>query len=136
GLPATLHTARKATLMGGQSSSNQTMQQSSETSPYAPTQGLLGNIIGGLNSQFGNAAPTSAEQGAIGTIQNNAASTPNYGTQATDLTNSLFNGGTDRTGVVNGAYQNLQNQLSPYANGQNLDPMSSPGMQSVLDTIR
>lgn len=124
--------------MSGTSKSTQdtSQQQSSTTAPWAPTQGLLTDIIGGLNGQTANAAPTSAEQGALGTIQQNAQGMPNFGTQATDLTNSLFSGGTDRTGMVTDANNNYQQSLSPYMNADYLDPMKTPGMQGILDTIR
>lgn len=122
--------------MGGKSTSETKTQQSATTVPWEPTQGLLGNIITGLEGQVGNVNPTAAEQGAINTIQQNAQTTPNYGSQATDLTNSLFSGGPDRTGVASNAYSTLQNQLMPTANGANLDPTQAPGMQSLLDTIR
>jgi len=123
--------------MGSSKQDTQSSQtENSQTAPYQPTQGLLGDIIGGLNGQMSAATPTSAENGALSTIQANAQNTPNYGAQATNLTNNLFTGGTQPTPMVNAAYNTYQGQLTPYANGSNLDPTKSPGMQQVLATIR
>ncbi len=121
--------------MGGTSKQSTQQTQSSTTAPWAPTQPLLGQIITGLQGQYGQTTPTGAEQNAITSLQNNAASLPNYTSQAAGLLNNLFSGGTDRTGIVNNAYSQYQNQLSPYANG-NPDPTQTPGIQNVLNTIQ
>ncbi len=119
--------------MGGTSKSTQnTSQQSTSTqNPWDQAMPALGGILGGINSQVGNYAPTGAEQNAIGTIQNNAQGAQNYGGQATSLANDMMSGG----GILNNAYQQYQNQLNPIAN-QNNDPTQAPGMQALLDTIR
>jgi hypothetical protein len=122
--------------MGGTSKQQQQTQQSSQTSPWAPTQGLLNNIIGGVQGQFNNYQPTSAEAGALNTIQQNAQSLPNFAPQATSLANDLTGNTTGaNSGILSSAYQNYQNQLNPIAN-QNNDPTQTPGIQSLLDTIR
>jgi hypothetical protein len=122
----------------GKGTAEATTQQSqqSQTSPWLPAQGALQGILGGINSQIGNYGPTGAEQGALDELMRNAQGAQNYGGQATGLANDLMAGGTDRSGMLNDAYSRYQQQLNPYASGANLDPMSSPGMRSVLDTIR
>lgn len=125
--------------MGGTSSSTQRTSQEqqgqSTTSPWAPAQGILSNILSGIGSQ--SAAPTTAQNNALGTIQQNAQGAQNYGGQATDLANQLMAGGgaQQNAGILGSAYQNYQNQLNPIAN-QNNDPTQAPGMQALLDTIR
>ena len=121
--------------MGGKSSGQTTT--SSQTQPWQPTQPLLNNIIGGLGTQYGSQAPTNpAEQTALNQIQANASSIPSYGPQATSLVNDLFTGGPNFQPQVSDAISQYQQQLTPYAQGQYLDPTQAPGMQNVLDTIR
>ncbi len=123
---------------GSDTSTTQNMQGTSTQNPWAQAMPALQGILGGLGSQIGNYNPTSAESGALSTLQGNAQGAQNYGGQATDLANSLMSGGgtQQNAGILSDAYKNYQTQLNPYANGQNLDPTQSPGMQNVLDTIR
>lgn len=125
--------------MGGTSKSTSATSQSqqSETNPWAPTQGLLNGVIGGINGQVGNAAPTGAENGALSSIMQNAQGAQNYGGQATSLANSLMAGGGTgaNAGMLGDAYKNYQQQLSPYANGQNLDPSQNPATAAMIDRI-
>lgn len=123
--------------MGGTSKSEQQTTQSSQTNPWAPAQGALNGILGGINGQVSNYQPTSAETGALGQIMGNAQNQPNYGPQATQYANSLLSGGgtAANAGILNNAYQTYQNQANPIAN-QNNDPMQTPGMAQLLATIR
>ncbi len=122
--------------MGGQSSTEQKTQQSSQTNPWEPTQGLLKDIIGGVQGQFGNTTPSAAETGAYNTINQNAQNVQNYAPQAMGLASDLQGGGTSGAqGILGNAYANYQNQLNPIAN-QNNDPMQTPGIRALLDTIR
>lgn len=119
--------------MGGESSQQQ--QTSSQTDPWKPTMPVLQNILSGIGGI--NAAPTSAQTGALGSIMGNAQGTQNYGTQATSLANNLMSGGGTgaNAGILSNAYSQYQNQMNPVAT-QNNDPMQTPGIQSLLDTIR
>lgn len=123
--------------MGGtsQQTSNTTQASQSKTAPWEPTQGILQNIIGGIGQQ--GYQPTGAENNALTTIQNNAANSPSYGGQATDLATQLMAGGgaNANAGILGNAYQQYQTQLNPIAN-QNNDPMQTPGIRALLDTIR
>lgn len=112
-----------------------TMQGTSTQNPWAEAMPALNGILGGLNTQ--SYAPTTAQNNALGTIAQNAQGAQNYGGQATDLANSLMSGGgtAQNAGILGDAYKNYQAQLNPIAN-QNNDPMQSPGMQAILDTIR
>lgn len=122
--------------MGGTSTQQSATQQSSKTSPWEPTQGILKDILGGVSGQFGNYAPNAAETGAINTLSRNAQNAPNYAPQAMQLSKDLMGGGTGPSaGILNDAYANYQKQLNPIANQSN-DPMQAPGMQALLETIR
>lgn len=122
---------------GSDTSTSQNMNSTTFQNPWAEAMPALQGILGGLNTQTGNYAPTSAESGAINTIQNNAQGAQNYGGQATSLANDLMAGGgaAQNAGILGDAYANYQRQLNPIAN-QNNDPTQAPGMQALLDTIR
>lgn len=91
--------------------SSQTQKTNSTTAPWQPTQAPLQGIIDQISG---------ANLG-----QNQFAS------QFTDLAGDLFSGGTDRTGYVSGALENL----APIAGGQNLSPLQNPEFQNYLSTI-
>jgi len=120
--------------MPGIGTSKQEQSQSSQTSPWAPAQPALQGILSGISGQLGNYTPNAAETSALGTLSQNATNQPNYGAQTNALTGSYLGG--DPTGLLNPALQQYQQQLSPYASGQNLNPMTAPGMQGVLQTIQ
>lgn len=121
--------------MGGTSETTQSTQ--SKTEPWKPTVGLLKDIVGGVQGEFGNYKPTGAETGALNTMMSNAQSTGNYAPQATGLANDLMaGGGVDaNSGILRDAYARFQNQLNPIAS-QNNDPTQAPGMQALLETIK
>lgn len=120
--------------MGGTTTTNTTQQSAQNTQPWAPAQPQLGAILGQLGGQPDpNANPY--EQAALAQLQVNANNTPNLVPQATSLTNDLSAGGTDRTGILSGAYGNLQGTLNPIANAS-LDPTQTPGIQNLLSTIQ
>lgn len=121
--------------MGGRSTSQTQQSQQSKTDPWAPTQTSLYSAINALDPSIHNYQPTGAEQGALNSLQQSASNIPDFTQQGVGLLNSLFSGGTDRTGIVNDAYSQYKNQLSPYANGP-VDPTQTPGMANLLDTIR
>src|SRR5690348_16605980 len=104
-LPRAVYSFGEKNKMPGLGTSKQSTQtvQNTQTGPWLPAQGALGNVINALTPLTQNSQPTGAEQNALTQIQNNAAAIPNYTSQATGLLNSLFSGGTDRTGIVNDA---------------------------------
>ena len=120
---------------GGTSTSGQTTQTSSKTQPWAPTVPGLKNIIGGINSQFPNYEPTSAETGALDTIMGNAQKGNPFTGRITSLANDLLGGGTDRSGMVNDAYSQYQQQAQPFLDPSYLDPASNPAFKGYMDTI-
>lgn len=122
--------------MGGTSKTTQQTQQSSTTNPWEPTQGILRDILSGIQGQVGNYQPTSAETDAIQQLETNARNLPNYTSQATSLANDYLTGGPDRSGVVGDAYNASKAALSPYLNPDWLDPTKVPGIAAALDTVR
>lgn len=123
-------------MAGGTSTQKTQQQQNSSTEPWQNALPQLNGILGGISEGVNNYQPTGAEQGALGTLMSNAQATPNYAPQAMSLANDLMGGGTNYGGMINDAYKQYQQQLSPYANGQNLDPTQAPGMAQLLETIR
>jgi len=122
--------------MGGTSKTTQQTQQSSTTNPWEPTQGILKDILNGVQGQVGNYQPTSAETSAIRQLEANAQNLPNYTPQATSLANDYLTGGPDRTGIVGDAYSASKAALSPYLSPDWLDPTKVPGIAAALDTVR
>jgi hypothetical protein len=122
--------------MGGTSKSTQQTQQSSTTNPWEPTQGILKDILGGIQAQVGNYQPTSAEMAAINQLKTNAANLPNYAPQATSLAGDYLTGGPDRSGIVGDAYNSSKAALSPYLSSDWLDPTKVPGIAAALDAVR
>lgn len=122
--------------MGGTSKTTQETQQSSTTNPWAPTQGILNDILKGIQGQVSNYQPTSAETGAIRQLETNAQNLPNYAPQATGLVNDYLTGGPDRSSTVGDAYEASKTALTPYLNPDWLDPTKVPGIAAALDTVR
>jgi hypothetical protein len=122
--------------MGGQSSSTQT--QSSTTAPWTAAQPALTGLLGGLQGQLGNTGVTGAETGALNTIENNAANTPNYTSGINSYVQSLLGGGgaNNQAGNVNQNYQNYAAQTNPLASNTNYDPMQTPGIGNQLSALQ
>lgn len=122
--------------MGGKSSSGQTSSQSqqSTTNPWAPAQPALQGILSGIQGQLGNYQPNGLETGAIQQLTQNAQNAPNYGDQANGVVSGMFGG--DPTGLLTSGLKDYKAGLTPYSNGDYLNPLSAPGMKDVLSTIR
>lgn len=132
--------------MGGKSTSettqsatqNASQSQNSTTAPWAPTQGLLGNIINQLGTASNSTGLTDAQNGALGTITNNSnAASGLFGPQQYNYAQSLYNGGgaLNQAGTVNQNYQNYYNQTNPLAANTNYNPYSTPGFGDAINTL-
>lgn len=117
----------------GKSSSEQTSQSQSQTAPWQPAQANLQGILSGINSQLPNYQTNPTEQQALTQLTSNSQNLPNFGTQAGNVASSFLAG--DPSGLLKPALSNYQAQLNPIAN-QNNDPMQTPGIQNLLNTIR
>jgi hypothetical protein len=82
----------------------------------------------------GGVGMTPDQASAFGVLKNNAAQGNPFTAQTAQLANDSFNT-QDRSGLVGQAYNTMQNQLGGYASGANLDPMSNPQMQAMLQQV-
>lgn len=120
--------------MGGQSSTTQTQQ--SQSAPWQAAQPMLQGILGQLGTDLGNTGLTSAENGALTTLRNNAALGNPYAGQVGSYAESLLNGGGANAQAPN-VQSNLasfESQLTPYANGSMIG--SNPALAAQLAQIR
>ena len=82
----------------------------------------------------GGIGMTPDQASAFGVLKTNAAQGNPFTAQTAQLANDSFNTA-DRSGLVGQAYNTMQNQLGGYASGANLDPMSNPQMQAMLQQV-
>jgi hypothetical protein len=132
--PNSTQTSKETTPMGGQSSTTQTQQ--SQTAPWQAAQPMLQGILGQLGSDLNNTGLTSAETGALNTLQTNAAQGNPYAGQIGSYAQSLLNGGGANTQAPN-VQSNLatfQSQLTPYANGSMVG--NNPALTAQLAQIQ
>lgn len=108
---------------------------SNASNPWAPSQGLLTGILGQLQGQLGSAQPTGTENAAFGQLAANAGAGNPFTGQIGGLATDLFGGGQDRSGIVQGAYGDLQSRLSGTAGGDFLDPTKNPFFGNTTDAI-
>ena len=120
--------------MGGQTTTTQTQQ--SQTAPWQAAQPMLQNILGQIGSGLGNTGLTSAETGALDTLQRNAAQGDPYAGQIGGYATSLLNGGgaNAQAPMVQGNLQSLQSWLTPYANGSMIG--NNPALNAQLAQIQ
>jgi hypothetical protein len=120
--------------MGGQSSSTQTQQ--SQTTPWTAAQPMLQGILSQLGTGLNNTGLTSAESGALNTLQGNASQGNPYGGQIGGYAQSLLNGGgaNSQAGNVQGNLGTFQSQLAPYANGGMIG--KNPALDAQLSQIQ
>jgi hypothetical protein len=113
--------------------------------PYGPTTGglqslidLLGGQIGQIgNANEGTAGNLSAPESLYGQAAGDAASLPNFGPAASNTAADFLQTGGDPTGLLRTSAGNLQSVAGEGANGgAGLNPMDTPGMQGVLNTIQ
>lgn len=120
--------------MGGKSSSSSTSSQTSQLAPYAPAAGSLNNLLGKLGAI--DPSLTSAETGALNSLQANASAGNPFSGQINSVASNLLGGGPDRTGIVNDAYSQYQSALAPTARGDFVNPETNPQLQGYLSTIQ
>ncbi len=120
--------------MGGQSSTTQTQQ--SQSAPWQAAQPMLQGILGQLGADLGNTGLTSAESGALDTLQRNAALGNPYAGQIGSYAQSLLNGGGANAQAPNvqSNLANFQSQLSPYASGSMIG--NNPALAAQLAQIQ
>lgn len=122
--------------MGGQSSTQQSTNQSSTTAPWLAAQPTMQGILGQLNTGLSTSAGiTGTENDALSRLTANAPNAMQYAPQISNLVGDLFNGGGAQAQA--GAFgQNLtdyQRRLSPTADGSQIGQNS--GLNPYLGTI-
>lgn len=119
--------------MGGQTqekqvtntSNTQAGTQTGQTTPWGPASGLLAQLLGQAGGV--NANLSGAETSALNSLTASGQAGNPFAGQIGGVANTLLSGGgPDRTGLVSGAYDTLQRQLGPTANGAYLDPSTNP----------
>src|SRR5882762_6182670 len=119
--------------MGSDEKTVQT-NQSSTTSPYAPTQPLLQNILSSLGGI--STAQTPEQTAALQKLQQGANSIPDISSGATNAVQSAFGTNTQpQQGMLGSSYQDYVKSLTPDASGANLNPYSTPGFSDALGTL-
>jgi hypothetical protein len=115
--------------MGGQSSSQQTQQSTSQ--PWAPAQPALQGILGQVSGNLNHTGLTGAETGALNNIEQN------YAPQIGNYTQSLLNGGgaNNQAGNIDQNFQTYQGQTNPLASNTNYNPYDTPGFRDAIGTM-
>lgn len=116
--------------MGDESKSTQSQQ--STTEPWKEARPALGGILGGVQGLLPSASLTPQESAAFGQLSSNAANAGQFAPQINSLASDLFSGGTDRTGMVQGAYNDFKGAMTPYTTGST-DPYSNPAFTKAVD---
>lgn len=119
----------------GTSSSSQTTDQ--KTDPWAPAQGSLKSILGGVEGMAGNTGLTGAESGALNTLQGYANAGNPYAPAIGSYATSMLGGGGANNGapMVNSAYDTYTKAMNPTASGAYLDPNTNPFFAQTTQTI-
>jgi hypothetical protein len=121
--------------MPGENKSTTESSQQSSTQPWTDAQPLLKKLL----SSYGDAstAVTGDQSSALASLSAGANAIPtNFGADSSGAISRLFGSDTaPQVGMLKDAYGRLQGQLGATANGDNLDPMKTPGFGDALDTI-
>jgi hypothetical protein len=117
----------------GQSSGSQTQTQSSQSSPWAPTQPLLKDIVGSLGGV--NTSLTPQQNNAISQIQANSQIMPNFGPSVAGTVSNLLGNIPNLNNDMTAALKNFQGTMAPFTNPQYLNPSSNPQEKNLIDTI-
>ena len=114
-------------------SQKQKQQSTQQVDPWAPTQPLLKEMIGGLGDAYktadtsGVASAIDAQKAAIGQANPAAAA-------GTNVAQGILNG-TNYAPQVASAYGDFQRRLAPTADGTNTDVMNNPQLQALLKQV-
>jgi hypothetical protein len=120
--------------MGGKSTSTTT--QNSTTQPWSAAQPALQGILGQLSPMINNTGLTTAQAGALNSIEANAANGNPYAPAIGATTSNLLNGGgaTNEAGNINGYYDQYRQATQPLASNTDYNPYNTPGFKNALDT--
>lgn len=121
--------------MGGQSSTSQT--QNSTTAPWEAAQPMLKGILAQVQGGLNNSGLTGAENGALGTLESNAAAGNPYAGQIGGFATNLLNGGgaMNEAGRVNQNYDAYAKATQPLASNTDYNPYNTPGFRDAINTM-
>jgi Chaperone of endosialidase len=113
---------------------SQTTQSTSQTSPWAPTQGALTGVLGQLMSN--PMTPSANQTTAAQNLVNATGALPNYGAQGQTVANTLLSGGgaNNFAPLFQNAYNTYSSQIAPTADPSSIDPMNNPAIKSLINT--
>lgn len=120
--------------MGGTSKTSTT--QNSSTQPWLAAQPALQGILGQLAPMINNTGLTTAQAGALNSIEANAANGNPYAPAIGATTTNLLNGGgaTNEAGNINGYYDQYLKATQPLASNTDYNPYNTPGFRDALST--
>jgi len=116
-------------------SSNQgaTASTSAQSSgPWAAAQPLIGNILSSLQGL--STTPSTAQSDAVANLQAGASAIPNEGAAASGVVGGLMDATPQYTGLLSGGLTDYQSSLAPYLSASYLNPMTTPGLSTALNT--
>jgi hypothetical protein len=117
---------------GGSSSSDTTGTSNTSTNPWAAAIPGLQSILDKLGTAQGATGTTSAQADAIAQLQATAAAGDPTAAARAAAANKALNA-TSNADVALGGYNDMKNNLSPYATGQYLDVTDNPDLKKMLD---
>lgn len=121
--------------MGSSRTTTETNQRQ-ENEPWAPTRGIMMDMIGRIGNQLDDTAPSGIENNAITQLLRNAQTNP-FAPGIDSLAHDLLGGGgPDRSGMVTDAYNAYKTDLTGTARGDYLDPNKNPYTRGMLDTVQ
>jgi hypothetical protein len=108
-------------------------QQSTTTRPLAEAMPAVNAILSGIQSV--DPSLNATQLGALDRLAANAAAGNPYAPAVGAVATDLLAGGTDRTPMVNAAYQQYRDALTPFVRGDYVNPEANPVLQKYLATI-
>lgn len=112
----------------------QKTETQSQTGPWAPTQGLLTNIIGKYSGMNTDVSPE--QKAALDNLVQSTGTLPNFGNAGAGALTNLFNSNTGPSkDILNTGYDALNRRIGGTADGNDLNPYNTPGFSDALGTL-
>jgi hypothetical protein len=124
--------------MGGTSKQEQSSQQQSQLTPYAPATSGLQGILSALGPSIGNINGTPQLANAFGQLEANASAPNPLAAPAMSADTALLGGGQNygtASNAVTGGLDAARSALSSYTSGNAFDPASNPALGAQLNAV-
>lgn len=118
----------------GASSKKTTTSQQSQTEPWGPAVPYLSRFLQDADMARSNLGPSGDQLDAYAALKTNAAQGNPFTGQINQLASDAF-GTQSRTGLLDQAFGDMKGQLGDVAAGKNLDILSDPRMQAMLQQV-